>query len=130
VNDIYLGRTASPGNGGSFLTVGLRNREALALGEAPLFVQNARGQVFTLCTLSGNLYLHFDSFSPPSFVVQSVLQDVGVEQIFRLVSTAGDPLQINDVRGRELLHVLPAKTKKTDEGYQLSEKGVLVIGDT
>lgn len=134
LNAFFLGKRQSVPPVLGFITVGLRNRDIL-LGlppgpeaPAPLFAPNLRGQVFSL-SAAGNLFLHIDYFAPPSFVVHSVLGNVCLEHVFDLVNTQGRGLRAEEVRNRKILEILPARTRKTEEGYfEVVEKGRLLIG--
>jgi len=130
MNDYFLGRAPLPG-GGRFLTVGLRNRDALQqLGGGsvrPLFAPNPRGQIFSLEENTGGLYLHADYFAPPSFVLQSVLRSVCLECVFALEDRHGNPLRLEYVLGYAILGIEPARTARTEAGFIVTEKGRLVI---
>jgi len=132
MNGFFLGRAPLPG-GGKFLTVGLRNRDALQqLGGGsvrPLFAPNPKGQIFSLEEESGGLYLHADYFAPPSFVLQSVLRSVCLECVFFLEDAQGEPLRLENVLGHSILGIVPALTARTEAGYILTRKGTLVIGE-
>ena len=130
MNDYFLGRAPLPG-GGRFLTVGLRNRDALQqLGGGsvrPLFAPNPRGQIFSLEENTGGLYLHADYFAPPSFVLQSVLRSVCLECVFTLEDRQGNPLRLEYVLGYAIAGIEPARTARTEAGFIVTEKGKLVI---
>lgn len=134
LNAFFAGKRQSVPPGLGFVTVGLRNRDAL-LGvmpgpnaPAPLFAPNPRGQVFSL-SAAGNLFLHIDYFAPPSFVAHSVLSNVCLEHTFLLENERGDILDAAEVRNRKILAIIPARTRKTEEGYyEVVEKGRLLIG--
>ncbi|MDR2525135.1 MAG: hypothetical protein LBC83_02910 [Oscillospiraceae bacterium] len=133
MNAYFTGKAAAPPPGLRLQTVGLRNREQLlaegAQGKAaPVFALNPRGQVFSVSS-SGRVYLHADYFSPPSFVVRSVLSNVCLERVFRLEDAQGLPLRVDEVRNRKILHITPAITEKTPDGdFTVAEKGRLTIG--
>jgi hypothetical protein len=134
ISAFFLGKRPSVPPECGCITVGLRNRETLLgvyPGEGapvPLFAPNPRGQVFSL-SAAGNLYLHIDYFAPPSFVVHSVLSNVCLDHIFRMEDAQGNPLRPEDVRNRKILEILPARTRKTADGYyEVIEKGSLLIG--
>jgi len=132
MNAYFLGRARLPG-AGRFLTVGLRNRDALQqLGGGsvrPLFAPNPRGQIFSLEEDSGGLYLHVDYFAPPSFVLQSVLRSVCLECVFALEDERGNPLRLENVLGYGILGVAPALTARTEAGFIVMQKGKLIIGE-
>jgi len=132
MNEYFLGRVALPA-GGRFLTVGLRNRDALQqLGGGsvrPLFAPNPRGQIFSLEEETGGLYLHVDYFAPPSFVLQSVLRSVCLECVFALEDRQGNPLRLENVLGHSILGAAPAQTARTEAGFIVTEKGRLVVGE-
>jgi len=132
MNEFFLGRAPLPG-AGRFLTVGLRNRDALQqLGGSsvrPLFAPNPRGQIFSLEEETGGLYLHVDYFAPPSFVLQSVLRSVCLECVFALEDARGNPLRLENVLGYSILGVAPALTARTEAGFIVMQKGKLVVGE-
>ena len=132
MNAYFLGRAPLPG-AGRFLTVGLRNRDALQqLGGGsvrPLFAPNPRGQIFSLEEESGGLYLHVDYFAPPSFMLQSVLRSVCLECVFALEDERGNPLRLENVLGYGILGVAPALTARTEAGFIVMQKGKLIIGE-
>jgi len=115
-----------------FLTVGLSNRDALLQlgGESvrPLFAPNPRGQLFSLEEESGNLYLHVDYFAPPSFVLQSVLRSVCLERIFTCVDVNGRSILLEEATNRSIAEITPARTVRTEAGFIVTEKGMLMIG--
>jgi hypothetical protein len=115
-----------------FLTVGLRNRDALLRldgeGAKALFAPNPKGQLFSLEEGSGNLYLHVEYFAPPSFVMQSVLSSVCLDKIFDCFDVNGNPLLPEDVLGRAIEDIAPARTVRTEAGFMVTEKGRLHIG--
>jgi len=132
MNGYFLGRAPLPG-AGQFLTVGLRNRDALQqLGGGsvrPLFAPNPRGQIFSLEEETGGLYLHAVYFAPPSFVLQSVLRSVCLECVFALEDAEGTPLRLENVLGHAILGITPALTARTEAGFIVTQKGKLVIGE-
>ena len=132
VNDYFRGRGGLPA-GGRFLTVGLRNRDALQqLGGGsvrPLFAPNAKGQIFSLEEETGGLYLHVDYFAPPSFLLQPVLRSVCLECVFVLEDARGNPLRLENALGHAILGIIPAVTARTESGHIVTEKGRLVIGE-
>jgi len=132
MNEYFLGRAPLP-VGGKFLTVGLRNRDALQqLGGnsvRPLFAPNPPGQIFSLEEETGGLYLHADYFAPPSFVLQSVLRSVCLECVFSLEDARGNPLRLENVLGHSILRLAPALTARTEAGFIVTQRGTLVIGE-
>ena len=132
MNEYFSGRASLPG-AGRFLTVGLRNRDALQqLGGSsvrPLFAPNPRGQIFSLEEDTGGLYLHVDCFAPPSFVLQSVLRSVCLECVFALEDAGGNPLRLENALGYGILGLTPALTARTEAGFIVTQKGKLVIAD-
>ena len=132
MNEFYLGRAALP-EAGRFLTVGLRNRDALQqLGGnsvRPLFAPNPRGQIFSLEEETGGLYLHADYFAPPSFVLQSVLRSVCLECVFALENAGGAPLRLENVLNHTILGIEPALTTRTESGFIVTQKGRLIVGE-
>ena len=132
LNEYFLGRAPLPG-AGRFLTVGLRNRDALQqLGGGsvrPLFAPNPRGQIFSLEEDGGGLYLHVDFFAPPSFVLQSVLRSVCLECVFALEDARGNPLRLENVLGHGILGIAPALTARTESGFIVTQKGKLIIAE-
>lgn len=131
VNDYFLGRARLPAQA-NFLTVGLRNRDALQqLGGhavSPLLAPNPRGQIFSLEEETGGLYLHVDYFAPPSFVLQSVLRSVCLECLFLLEDEQGRPLRLEDVFNHTITGISPALTARTQDGFIVTQKGRLVVG--
>ncbi|MDR0531902.1 MAG: hypothetical protein LBG83_07560 [Oscillospiraceae bacterium] len=125
----FLGCAPKPG-WLRFLSVGLRNRDALLLGSGarPLFAPNPRGQMFSLEEDSGNLYLHADYFAPPSFVLQSTLRSVCLDQFFRCVDETGEAIVFDDCVNRAIVDIAPARTARTEAGFIVTEPGELVVG--
>ena len=133
MNAYFLGKVFFTPLEHSFLTVGLRNRDALMQLDSehtrPLFAPNPRGQIFSLEEENGNLYLNISFFAPPCFVVQSVLRSVFIERVFALVDAHGLPVELEQVIGHAILGIVPARTMRTESGFILTEKGKLVIGE-
>ena len=131
MNAYFLGRGPLPG--GRFLTVGLRNRDALQqLGGGsvrPLFGPNPRGEIFSLEEGTGGLYLHADCFAPPRFVLQPVLRSVCLECVFSLEDARGNALRLENALGRGILGIAPALTARTEAGFIVMQKGKLIIGE-
>ena len=126
----FLGRARLPRY--QFLTVGLSNRDALLQlgGESirPLFAPNPRGQLFSLEEDSGNLYLHVDYFAPPSFVLQSVLRSVCLERIFTCIDANGRLISLEEAANHSIADITPARTVRTEAGFIVTDKGMLMIG--
>lgn len=133
MNSYFLGNVFFTPLEHSFLSVGLRNRDALLqTGGAqlqPLFAPSPKGHVFSLEEDSGNLYLNIHYYAPPSFVVQSALRSACVDRVFSLEDKDGQPLRLEAVMGHAIIGIVPARTRRGDNGYVLTEKGRLIIGD-